>query len=585
MSSQPNLSLDPRQKMLRVVKGLMLSRIIILTLLLAISFFFQLSEKRSFFVPMTNAFYYFLILFYLVTIVYAVLLKRIKDLHRFVFIQIVLDHLFITFLIFFTGGKDSFFPIAYVFSIIGSSLVFYKRGAFFSASLSTFLYGLLLLLQLHYGVTPQGQVSFVEASQVFYSMMIYMATFYIVAFLSSAVSEELKKKKRELFQKEVDYNELEAFNRNIIQSLDSGLLTIDLDGQINFMNRTAEKILARSGEVLIARSIFDLFPEIGRALDQLRAKGSDAISDYQRYETVFAKDDENKIYLGFSISPLTNLEGSLIGHTLIFQDITRFKEMEDQMKRIDTMAAVGLLAAGMAHEIRNPLAALSGSIQVLKSELTLNDHQDRLMEITLRESERLNALITDFLLFAQPPQIHREHWNVVKLLDETIELFRHSPSFHEGMEIRRPNPLGNVETMIDRDQIKQVLWNLLINAAQAMDQKGTIEVGWERGRESRRGLGAWPTASRNGKEWLKISIRDSGPGIHPQDKDKIFEPFFTTKEGGTGLGLSIVHKIVENHNGMIKVETEMGRGTTFMVFLPIEVDEGRKDAERQDPRG
>src|SRR5512139_3336059 len=192
MSSQPNLSLDPRQKILRVVKGLMLSRIIILTLLLAISFFFQLSEKKSFFVPMTNAFYYFLIVFYLVTIVYAVLLKRIKDLHRFVFIQIVLDHLFITFLIFFTGGKDSFFPIAYVFSIIGSSLVFYKRGAFFSASLSTFLYGLLLLLQLHYGVTPQGQVSFVEASQVFYSMMIYMATFYIVAFLSSAVSEELK---------------------------------------------------------------------------------------------------------------------------------------------------------------------------------------------------------------------------------------------------------------------------------------------------------------------------------------------------------------------------------------------------------
>jgi len=233
------VSLDSHQRILKIIKGLMLSRIIILTVLLAITFLFQLSEERSFFIPLTNEFYYFISLFYLVTIYYALLLKRIRNLYRFIFIQIVLDHFFITGLIYFTGGRGSFFPITYIFSIIGSSILFYKRGAFFSASLSTVLYGLLLVLQLHQWIKPLGPLALYDATQVFYSVMIYMATFYIVAFLSSTISEELKKKKKELIQKQVDYNQLEAFNRDIIQSLDSGLLTIDLEGKINFLNRTA----------------------------------------------------------------------------------------------------------------------------------------------------------------------------------------------------------------------------------------------------------------------------------------------------------------------------------------------------------
>ncbi len=162
----------------------------------------------------------------------------------------------------------------------------------------------------------------------------------------------------------------------------------------------------------------------------------DSFSDYQRYETQFIDPEGRKIYLGFSISPLTGPDGSLIGHTLIFQDITRFKEMEEQMKRLDKMAAINQLAAGMAHEIRNPLTSLSGSIQMLKSELTLEAHQERLMDIILRESERLNALITDFLLFAQPPKTNKEVWNIQNLLEETLELFIHSPEYHEGIQIR-----------------------------------------------------------------------------------------------------------------------------------------------------
>jgi two-component system sensor histidine kinase PilS (NtrC family) len=563
------LSLDNYQRMLKTLKGLMLGRIIILTLLLTITFLFQISEKKYFFLPLTNNFYYFIGFFYLVTIVYALFLKKVKNLNQFALFQVAIDHLFIAALIYFTGGKESFFPITYIFSIIGSSMIFYKRGALLSASLSTLLYGLLLLLQLHHWINPLGQSPVYDASQIFYSLIIYMATFYIVAFLSSAISEELKKKKKELIQKQVDYNQLETFNRNIIQSLDSGLLTTDLSGKINFLNRTAEKILNRNEAELKDTSIHDLVPKIDAVLDQVKRKLPGPASGYQRYETLLTDHDGKRIYLGFSISPLTDPEGSLIGYTLIFQDITKFKEMEEQMKRVDKMAAVGVLAAGMAHEIRNPLASLSGSIQLLKSELNLDDHQQHLMEITLRESERLNALITDFLLFAHPPQTHKIVYPVGRIVEETIDLFIHSPYFCDGIHVLRPNHSGEIAVLIDPDQMKQVFWNLLINAAQAMSHGGEIRVQLGKGNAWEGARFPVPPQSR-GKGWVKISIADSGGGIPPGEKDKIFEPFFTTKENGTGLGLSIVHKIIENHNGLIKVESEVGRGSTFLIFLPAD---------------
>lgn len=566
MNSILNFPTDAQQKMLKQLKGLMFWRVVILTLLLAITYMFQVSERKYFFISMTNQFYYFIGFFYLVTIAYAFLLKRIRNLRWFAVVQVVIDHLFIAGLIYYTGGKESFFPIAYIFSIIGCGLLFYKRGAFYSASLSTFLYGLILLLQLYGWVSPPGQLVTPEASQVFYSLVTFLAAYYIVAFLISTIIEELKKKKTELIQKQVDYNQLETFNRNIVQSLDSGLLTIDLNGRINFLNRTAEKILNRKSAQLRNISIDELFPEISRVVEGLK-QAPDPFTDYQRYETLLPTPGGGKIYLGFSISPLTDPGGGLIGHTLIFQDITRFKEMEEQMKRYDRMAAVGSLAAGMAHEIRNPLASLSGSIQMLKSELTLDPEQMHLMEITLRESERLNALITDFLLFAHPPQTHRSAREVGKILDETVELFTHSPAFHEGLHITRAPRNGEILALVDPDQMRQVFWNLLINAAQAIPGNGEIRIAIEKTTEPLGGNLPFRSSMRE-EDWVKIVIADSGNGIPPKEKEKIFEPFYTTKEGGTGLGLSIVHKIVENHNGGIKVESEMGRGAMFTVFLP-----------------
>lgn len=567
MNLHSSISFTPNSRHLRSAKGLMLSRLIILSFLLGITFLFQVSEKKFFFIPMTNRFYYFIGFFYLVTIGYAFLLNRIKNLRRFIKIQLLGDHLFIAGLIYFTGGKESYFPMTYIFTIIGSSILFFKRGAFFSASSSTFLYGLILILQLYRLIHPAGEPSSYEASQIFYTLILYMAAFYIVAFLSGSISEELQKKRKELLQKEADYHQLEAFNRNIVQSLDSGLLAIDLEGKINFLNRTAEKILRRKEEELRNQSVYNLFPKLNEVMGK---KSFQDPLEYQRYETTLVDEKGHKIYLGFSISPLTDAEGKAIGHTLIFQDITRFKEMEEQMKRFDRMAAIGSLAAGLAHEIRNPLASLSGSIQMLKSELSLDESQSHLMEIILRESERLNALITDFLLFAQPPQSRPQPVKIDRILEETLELFSHSPSCHEGIRLVR-TPSGQIgEVIVDPDQIRQVLWNLLINASQSLSNGGEIRVHLEKGNPS-----LWPGApsffsSKESKSWVKISIEDTGIGIPPEEKEKIFEPFYTTKENGTGLGLAIVHKIIENHKGLIKVESEVGKGSTFTIFLPQE---------------
>ena len=557
---------DPKR--LKSVKSLMLGRVLILTLLLTITFVFQISEKKYFFIPLTNAFYYFIGFFYLVTILYALSLKRITDLDRFLFFQMIVDHLFIAGLIYFTGGKESFFPLAYFFTIIGSSIFFFRRGAFFSALFSTFLYGLLLLFQLYQWINPPGLSQFYEASQIFYSLIIYMASFFIVAYLSSFIAEELRRKGKELFQKQVDYRQLETFNRNVIQSLDSGLLTVDLQGKINLMNRTAERILALNERTALGASIYELFPALSRITGDTTEKPFGSSNDYQRDETQFMDPQGKKVHLGFSISPLTGPDESLIGHTLIFQDITRFKEMEEQMKRLDKMAAIDQLAAGMAHEIRNPLTSLSGSIQMLKSELTLKAHQERLMDIILRESERLNALVTDFLLFAQPPKTNKKIWDIWNLIEETVELFIHSPEYHEGIQILFPDSHKEIRVLLDPDQMKQLFWNLFLNSVQSMENQGTLRIGI--------GGNTDGLSHQGGKEWVTISISDSGKGISPSEKEKIFEPFYTTKDGGTGLGLSIVHKIVENHDGVIKVESEVGEGSTFTIHLPVPQEEKRE---------
>jgi two-component system sensor histidine kinase PilS (NtrC family) len=554
------------------LKVLVIFRVIIITLLLSIILFIQLKKGVTFFITPNNLVYYFIGLTYLITLIYVPLITRMKDVKKFAIVQHVVDVLLITLLIYLTGGIESFFVIAYIFSIISGSIILYKRGAYFIASISSIAYGTFLDLEYYGIIQPLYNSLFsgyhYSSSYVLYRILVYVLAFFIVAFLSSHLAEELRRKRSELTQKQDDYEKLEAFNRDIVQSLDSGLLTIDSHGKITSFNKTAQKILGLNSDEMEQGHIQQLFPDIDKAL--FRMEGNDPKTNpYQRYETTFAERTGKTLFLGFSVSPLRDNNDRVTGKTFIFQDITTFKEMEEQIKRSDRMATIGQFAAGIAHEIRNPLTSLSGSIQVLKGDLELKGANRHLMDIILRESERLNNLITDFLLFAQPPKISKEKMDIGQVIDETLQLFKNSPGHNRAIKIVKELE-KEIFVLGDQHQLKQLFWNLFINAAQIMPNRGELKVELETVNADGTS-GRFQGAKQEERTPLaKISVSDTGNGINPDEKEKIFEPFFTTKEGGTGLGLAIVHRIVENHDGSISVNSQRNKGTTFEIFLSME---------------
>jgi two-component system sensor histidine kinase PilS (NtrC family) len=556
---------------IRKLKVLMISRVIIITLLLSIILFIQLRKGVTFFITPNNFIYYFIGLIYLITLIYVPFLNRTKDAKKFAFVQHIVDILLITLLVYLTGGIDSFFVIAYIFSIISGSIILYKRGAYFVASMSSIAYGAFLDLE-YYGLIHPMYNSLstgydYSGSYVLYRIFVYVLAFFVVAFLSSHLAEELQRKKHELIQKQDDYEKLEAFNRDIVQSLDSGLLTIDSQGKITSSNKTAQRILGLKPKEMEQGQVQRLFPDIDEALFDMEGN-TPRSNPYERYDTTFVDKTGKTLFLGFSISPLRDNNDQVIGKTFIFQNITTFKEMEEQIKRSDRMATIGEFAAGIAHEIRNPLTSLSGSIQVLKEELRLKGANRHLMDIILRESERLNNLITDFLLFAQPSRINKEQLDIGQVIDETLQLFENSPGHNRAIEITKEVE-GGIFLLGDPHQLKQLFWNLFINAAQIMPNGGELRVNLEavNGTEISDQL---KRAKKSMAPLAKISVSDTGDGIKPEEKEKIFEPFFTTKERGTGLGLAIVHRIVENHEGFISVKSQRNKGTTFDIFLPME---------------
>ena len=291
-----------------------------------------------------------------------------------------------------------------------------------------------------------------------------------------------------------------------------------------------------------------------------------------RFEVHFTRSDGKALQLGFSSSLLKDGAGNEIGKILVFQDLTPLKEMEEYVRRMDRLAAIGRLAAGIAHEVRNPLASISGSVQVLKKSLQLNDSDKRLMDIVLSESNNLNQLISNFIQFARPDRQKKELICLKSLVDETLQLFQNSPECRDTIEINYE--VGeDIQLEADPRQFKQVLWNLLINATQAMGNDGgeiTIRAGYrETGGSpfipSHHSNASRPLSSRQ----VEIIVQDTGCGIDENEQDKIFDPFYTTKEHGTGLGLSIVYRIIEEHGGSISVKSTKAQGTCFTICLPL----------------
>jgi two-component system sensor histidine kinase PilS (NtrC family) len=547
------------------IQWLMFFRVIVVTLLLGATAIIQLRESPFFLYVPPFYFYAFIGFTYVLTLVYALLIRRIRRLELFAYVQILGDIFLITLLIYSTGGISSIFSWVYLFSIFSAGSILYRRGGLLVASASSILYGTLLGLEYYQVLLPFGSrypspINH-QSSYVLYLVAVNLVAFYLVSILSSYLAEQVRRKEEELKKRLIDYKQLERLNNHIVQNVLSGLITIDQEGRITSFNRTAEEITGYKFEEIYQEKIETLITgfsdwkrsigESGEGWSRLRLS---------RWETRFSRRDGAQLILGFSRSALKDSDDQEIGSILIFQDLTRLREMEEHVRRADRLAAIGKMAAGIAHEIRNPLASISGSIEILKDEQGNSVPNQQLMGIVLREVGRLNSLIEDFLLFARPPSPGKEPIYMNGLIDDILEMFSHSPDCNPQIRIKKFSQ-DDLHVQGDAGQFRQVFWNLFTNAVQAMPEGGELRT------ELRRNSAVFPFFEGNAHG--EISVSDTGVGIEKNDLGKIFDPFFTTKEKGTGLGLSIVHNIVESYGGKITVQSELGRGTTFVIALPL----------------
>jgi len=543
-----NLELS-REEYYGRIKWLMVSRIVLVTILLGTLIFFQ-HEYQIY--PFSTLFlYYFLLTVYLLTGIYWYLLQKIHNLVFFAYLQTAVDIFLVAFLVHLSGGIDSGFSLLFHLTIISASIIIYRRGGYLAASLASILYGAMLDMQ-YYNVLGFVRSSNFTAMQVLYLLIINILSFYTVALLSGYLSNRLRKTRQELREKSIDFEDLRVLQDHILKSIGSGILTMDLQGHITSWNPAAEQITGYSyGEIR------DRLQEVfGDSIKGLFGHTDDLKERPFRFEGKIIKKDGAQALLGMVASLLKDEKGVIRGIILIFQDITKMVQMEERVRRQERLATVGSLAAGIAHEIRNPLASLSGSIQVLQGELNLQGDNKQLMDIVVRETDRLNTIISEFLEYARPKATQSESVMLSWVLAETITLLKNSRELAEGVSIR-----CDVDSKLsirgDAQRLRQVFWNLLINACQAMPGGGEIAIN------------AFPASREESVSLCEIVVADTGQGIAEEHLDKIFDPFFTTKIGGTGLGLAIVYRIVEDHGGAVSVETKAGKGTKFRILLPL----------------
>jgi two-component system sensor histidine kinase PilS (NtrC family) len=532
------------------VKWLIWSRVVLATFLVGTLVFIQ---RRYTIYPFKTAYvYYFLLSVYCLTVVYWYLLKRIERLSLLAYLQTSVDILLVTALTYLTGGIDSGFSLLYHLTIISSSIILYRRGGYLSASLSSILYGAMLDMQ-YYNVPGFVRSQNFTAVQVLFQVFINIISFYIVGLLSGYLSERLRKTRRELREKSIDLEDLRVLQDHILRSVGSGIVTMDLQGNIASWNPAAEQITGYPFVEIKSRwqQVFgDSIKGVFGHTDSLR-------SHPFRFNGQIMKKDGSIALLGMTASLLKDEANTVRGFILIFQDITKLMEMEDQVRMKERLATVGSLAAGIAHEIRNPLASLSGSIQVLQGELALQGDNKHLMDIVVRETDRLNTIIMEFLEYARLKNAQNDYIELSPLLDETIMLLKNCKEYSGNIHItQQADPHAVIKG--DSQRIRQVFWNLLINACQAMPRGGEITV-----------TARVVPGEQDDLDWCEIIIKDSGQGISKEDRDRIFNPFFTTKTGGTGLGLSIVYRIIEDHQGTITLDSAPGKGTQFIIRLPI----------------
>jgi len=538
------------------IKGLILSRVAMATLLLGIFTFLQLKAPDFLTWQSISYFYGIIALIYLLSLSFSIL-SRVSTNHQInIYLQTMTDVFIITALIYVTGGIRSTYAVFYPLVIIYSVLYLGRNGGLISASAASISYGLLIDLEYYRLITPFSHPYIWEipdtAGHVFLRISINILSFYLTALLASFVVEKEKKTRALLAEKESAFNQLDLLYRSIIESVDTGILTIDLEGRIKSFNRAAEHITGWSLASLENNLIQDIFP----AWKESYAKSNNNDETVKgRFEMPAVVAQNRNLILGCALSVLRDKSNEKIGDILIFQDLTKVKEMEAVLERNRRLAFVGEVAAGLAHEIRNPLASISGSIQMLMKESAMGTTEGRLMQIIMRGKDQLEGFVKDFLLLARPNRGPLQEIMIGDIIHEVMESARVMPDWNNDIEISEDLEAGSVVEG-NREEMRQLIWNLILNAAQAMPAGGRLAVTVRKKR------------LETYDEELEIIVTDNGIGITKENQKKIFEPFFTTKERGTGLGLAIVMRILNSYGGKLLLESNYGMGTKFVILLP-----------------
>ncbi len=509
------------------------------------------------------------------SLIYKASLPRVRDLRLFAYMQVLTDIALETALVYLTGAEESIFASTYNLSIIAGSILLYRRGALMSASLSSLLYGGMLNLRFFSVLPPAFSTSLRSmqplGNEVFFTIIINVSAFFLVALLSSYLAEQARVSREELEVAQSDLSKLTLLHEHILQCLPSGLLTCDPLGRIIYANHSALEMIGVQAESILNKPLEEVFPQIPSRLLKEAARGRHD-PQMRRQSMKYTRPDGQIMELGFSLAPLKGDDEVLMGTIFHFQDLTQAVAMEQHLRRVDRLASIGEMAARIAHEIRNPLASVSGSIQILQKELSLDGANRRLMEIVLRETKRLNGLLTEFLNFARPEHSTPRKMDLSKALRETLTLFLEQTT--QACNLKAEISPG-LMIYADSKRLRQVVWNLLNNALEAMPHGGDLSV---------RAFGAsgnLPAGLDSQERWLVVEVEDSGVGISEDVRDKVFDPFFTTKEKGTGLGLSIVHRLVEEMGGRIELQSQPGKGSRFSLWLPAKVPQEEQNSGEQ----
>jgi two-component system, NtrC family, sensor histidine kinase PilS len=545
--------LDPELR--RRLAWLIGIRAVVGTVLLGGAIVAQITAPGSF--PV-DPFFFLIALTYALTVAYATTME-LAGRHRWLIdLQLAGDALTVSAFIYFTGGITSFFSSLYVLPIVAASTVQFRRGGLLVATLSALMYGGLVLAQylaasglLQNFPLAAEAVVLPPRSVAQYTVALNMFGFFAVALLSGSLAERLRSADVRLEQASTEIADLQAFNQHVIDSLPSGLATTDIAQRILTFNHAAEAITGLSFRSVAGRPLTETLQLPAQLVAEMEQglSGSGARRLEWRYSTADGRGD---IDVGLSATHLET-PGGRAGFLVTFQDVTDVKRLERDARIQQRLAAVGEMAAGIAHEIRNPLASMSGSIQILRQELPLSAEQEQLMDIVLRESERLNTTIRSFLAYARPQRFAIERLDVRRALNDTALLLRNSAELCEGHVIEVDVPASELWYEADEGQVRQIVWNLATNGLRAMPEGGRLR------------LMASLEPSSSG---IVIKVQDEGIGIAAEDLDGLFQPFHGSFTRGSGLGLAIVHRIVTDYRGEIQVSSRPGAGTTVSVRLP-----------------